>query len=89
MTRKSNGNLRVCIDPNHLNVALERERYPMKTIEDILPKLQKCKVFSVADRKSGYWHVQLNDESRSTGDIQLAEREIPLASTTLWTEGIS
>ena len=63
VTRKSNGNLRVCIDPKHLNVALERERYPMKTIEDILPKLQKCKVFSVVDLKSGYWHVQLDDES--------------------------
>ena len=26
VTRKSNGNLRVCIDLKHLNVALERER---------------------------------------------------------------
>lgn len=62
-TQKANGKLRVCIDPRHLNTALERERYPMKTLEDVLPKLQNCKVFSVVDLKSGYWHVCLDDES--------------------------
>ena len=62
-TEKANGKLRICIDPRHLNTALERERYPMKTLEDVLPKLQNCKVFSVVDLKSGYWHVRLDDES--------------------------
>jgi transposase InsO family protein len=60
---KKNGKLRVCIDPRRLNAALRRERYLMPTIDDVLPELQNAKVFTVADLKSGYWHVSLDDES--------------------------
>ena len=60
---KPTGKLRICIDPKHLNMALERERYPMKTIEEVLPKVRDSKVFSVVDLKSGYWHVRLDEES--------------------------
>ena len=34
VVRKSNGSLRICIDPKHLNQALRRQRYPMATIDD-------------------------------------------------------
>ena len=60
---KPNGKLRVCLDPRPLNVALQRNHYPMKTIEDILPELGDIKVFSVFDAKNGFWHVKLDDES--------------------------
>ena len=55
--------LRICLDPQDLNKAIRRNHYPMKTIEDILPELNKAKVFSVVDAKHGFWHVELDDDS--------------------------
>ena len=37
--KKPDGNDRICIDPKDLNCAIEREHYPMKTIEDVAAKL--------------------------------------------------
>lgn len=34
---KSNGGLRVCLDPKYVNDAIKRSRYPHKTLDDILP----------------------------------------------------
>ena len=44
VVRKPN-NLRVCLDPLHLNKAIIRNHYPTPTVEDIAPKLTKAKVF--------------------------------------------
>ena len=60
---KKNGNLRVCIDPRPLNEALRRERYPLPTIEDVLPELSHSKVFSKVDLSHGYWHCKLDETS--------------------------
>ena len=61
--RKECGKLRVCIDPQKLNIVLQRERYYLPVMEDILPKLQNAKVLSILDLKSGYCHVKLDEES--------------------------
>lgn len=63
VVQKQNGKPRVCIDPKPLNKALKRSHFPLPTIEDILPDLSKAKVFTVCDVKSGFWHVQLEEES--------------------------
>jgi hypothetical protein len=55
--------LRICTDLRTLNEAVKREHYPLPTIEDILPKLGKAKVFSVFDAKNGYWHIELDQDS--------------------------
>ena len=55
--------LRICADLRDLNEAVKRSHYPLPTIEDIIPKLGKAKVFSVFDAKNGYWHIELDDES--------------------------
>ena len=60
---KKPGKLRICIDPRDLNKALKRPRYPIPTIEGILPELAKAKVFSVLDAKDGFWQVRLSEES--------------------------
>ena len=60
---KKPGKLRICIDPRDLNKALKRPRYPVPTIEGILPELAKAKVFSVLDAKDGFWQVRLSEES--------------------------
>ena len=63
MTEKKSGKLRICIDPRELNKALLSEQYTMPTLNDSLHELAKSTVFSKADLSSGYWHVQLDEES--------------------------
>ena len=64
LVKKSNGKLRLCLDPKPLNEALQRSQFRMPTLEDILPELSHAKVFSVADVKNGYWHIALDEDSQ-------------------------
>ncbi|XP_048239742.1 uncharacterized protein K02A2.6-like [Haliotis rufescens] len=63
ITQKKSGELRICLDPQELNKALCREHYTLPVLEDTLHELGKSRVFSKADLSSGYWHVQLDEES--------------------------
>ena len=45
---------RICLDPRELNKALKRPKYQMPTLEEILPRLAKAKVFSTLDTKDGF-----------------------------------
>lgn len=60
---KSNGSLRICLDPKDLNEAIKRPHYPMKTLEDVLPELANARYFSKLDAKSGYWALKLDRPS--------------------------
>ena len=51
---KSTGALRLCLDPKDLNCAIKRPHYFTPTLEDILPKLNGLKCFSILDTRSGY-----------------------------------
>ena len=46
VTTKTNGKIRLCLDPRPLNKVLKRCRHPMPTIEDVLPELSNAKVFT-------------------------------------------
>uniref|UniRef100_A0A2C9M825 Reverse transcriptase domain-containing protein n=1 Tax=Biomphalaria glabrata TaxID=6526 RepID=A0A2C9M825_BIOGL len=61
--KKTNGNLRICIDTQHLNKALKREHYKLPTLEDILPQFENAKIFSKLDIKEAYWHIRLDEYS--------------------------
>ena len=63
VNKKSNGKIRLCLDPQPLNKALKRCHYPIPTIEDVLPDLTNAKVFSKVDCRSGYWQIKLDHES--------------------------
>ena len=56
---KSNGNLRLCLDPKDLNQAIERNQWYSKMIDDILPELAKSKSKTLKDATSGYWNTVL------------------------------
>ena len=60
---KRNGDIRICIDPQALNLALKREMHPLPIIEDVLPELSSARVFSKFDLRSGYWHCILDEAS--------------------------
>ena len=58
--QKPDGFIRLCIDTRNLNMAIKRNPYYMRTLDDILPKLSKARTISMADATSGYWHVPLD-----------------------------
>ncbi len=60
---KKNGRLRLCLDPKDLNKAIQREHYPLPTIEDVATRLHGANVFTKLDVKSGFWHVKLDETS--------------------------
>ena len=55
--------IRICLDPRDLNLAVKREHFPMKTIEEIVADVPDAKVFSVLDATSGFWQIELDEES--------------------------
>ena len=61
--KKPDGNIRLCIDPHYLNLALKRSHYPLPVIEEILPERSKAKVFSKVHLKEGFLRVELDEES--------------------------
>ena len=63
---KSDGKLRICLDPKDLNMAIQREHYPLPTIEDIATRLHGAKLFTVLDVQHGFWHVPLDESSSLT-----------------------
>ena len=55
--------LRICIDPYHLNKAIQRNHYPTPTVEEIATKMSKARLFSVIDTKDGFLQVALDESS--------------------------
>ncbi|XP_058810974.1 uncharacterized protein K02A2.6-like [Topomyia yanbarensis] len=60
---KRSNKLRVYIDPVMLNKALERPHFQMPTLDELLPELANAKVFTTVDAKSGFWQIELDEES--------------------------
>ena len=55
--------IRICLDPKDLNTAVIRPKYQMPTLDELLPKLSKAKVFSTLDAKDGFYQVGLDENS--------------------------
>ena len=55
--------LRLCIDSRPLNTALKRSEYPIPTVDQLLTEISNAKVFTLADIKSAFWHVPLDEPS--------------------------
>ena len=63
---KKNCKLRICLDPMDLHRALQRENYPIATIEEVASRLHGAKVFTSLDVSKGFWHVVLDEEFCTT-----------------------
>ena len=55
--------IRICLDPTDLNKALKRSHYLLPTIEEILPRLHKAKIFSILDAKDGFLQIKMDSKS--------------------------
>ena len=60
---KSNGKMRLCIDPKDLNKEIKREHFKILTKEDILGKLANASCFSKLDATAGFHQIRLDRPS--------------------------
>ena len=63
VTRKRNGTIHLCLDPRDLNKAIQHTPYYVRTKDDVIPKVSGASHFSILDARSGFWQVELDDES--------------------------
>lgn len=63
-TTKTDGSLRVCLDPAKLNKALSRCPHKVPDLEELTHKLAGATLFSKLDAKSGYWAIRLDKASQ-------------------------
>ena len=63
ITSKKNGDIRVCLDPRHLNKTIKRQHYKLPTREEILAQFSGARYFSELDASSGFWQLQLDEQS--------------------------
>ena len=61
---KSDGAVRVCVDMRMANSAIQRERHPSPTVDDLTNELNGAQAFSKLDLRSGYHQLSLAPESR-------------------------
>ena len=57
------GKIRICLDPCDLNKAIQRPKYQMPTLEEVLSRLSKAKVFTTLDAKDGFYQIGLDEAS--------------------------
>lgn len=62
-TPKSNGDIRMCLNPKPLNKAVRRPNHFAPTMKDNPEKLHGCKYFSTLDQSSGYWNIEVHPDS--------------------------
>ncbi|PFX30099.1 Retrovirus-related Pol polyprotein from transposon 17.6 [Stylophora pistillata] len=55
--------IQISLDPKDLNRAIQRPKFQMPTLEELLPDLNKARIFSSFDAKDGFYQVGLDQES--------------------------
>lgn len=63
LVKKTNGNLRICLDPRNLNKAIKRTHFQFPTINNVKASLAGSTFFSTVDANSGFWTINLDEES--------------------------
>ncbi|GFT46722.1 retrovirus-related Pol polyprotein from transposon 412 [Trichonephila clavipes] len=87
MVKKKDGSSRMCIDYRKLNQKLVKDKFPLPLIEDVLDTLQEAKVYSTLDLRSGFFHVDVDEDCRRytsfiVPDGQLEFSKVPFGLST-------
>ena len=64
LVQKKDGGLRFCIDLRKLNERTVKDAYSLPQIDEMLDSLQGSQWFSSLNLKSGYWQVEMDEESK-------------------------
>ena len=59
--RKKTGELRLCVDYRGLNAITKKNRYPLPLVDDLLDRVQGCKLFTVIDLKNAFNLIRIHD----------------------------
>ena len=65
LVRKKDGSLRFCIDLRKLNARTIKDAYSLPRIDETLDCLGGAIIFTSLDPKSGYWQVEMDEESKA------------------------
>lgn len=60
---KSNGQIRISLDPQDLNKAIVKQYYSIPTLSELQARIGNAKYFSVLDLKDGFWQIKLDSKS--------------------------
>ena len=60
---KPSGKVRICVDLTRLNESVCREHHLLPTVEEALAQIGGAKVFSKLDANSGFWQIELSNNS--------------------------
>lgn len=63
LTKKKNGETRMCVDFRTLNKITTRDNFPIPLIEDQLDVLEGKKYFTILDLKNGFFHIKMHKDS--------------------------
>ena len=61
---KPDGSIRPCVDFRNINSHVIPDRFPLPILGEVLQSLAGNKVFSTLDCQSGFWQVELEEDSK-------------------------
>ena len=64
LVRKKDGSLQFCINFRRLNTQTKKDAYPLPRMQETMESMVGARHFSCIDLKSGFWQVQMDEESR-------------------------
>ena len=56
--------VRICVDMREANQAIQRERHPMPTLDELIEDMNGATVFSTLELTAGYHQFALDEGSR-------------------------
>ena len=72
-SEKKDGSLRFCIDLRKLNSRTVKDAYSLPRIDETLDCLNGTQWFTSLDLKSGFWQVEMDEESKALTEFTVGQ----------------
>jgi hypothetical protein len=64
LLRKTNGEIRLCVDFRNINKFSKKDNYPLPEMEHLLQRISRAIVMSFLDGFSGYNHISIHPDDQ-------------------------